>query len=160
MLFAPFLSPDDAAGGEEKRYSGEEVQQMLESRLSEEKHRYESALQNESQARMQAESALHEKEKQLKAHEMRLKAQSALRERQLPDQLIGILDLSSEGALAQTLSVSESAFRSALEEGVRSRLRGQAPGLTPLPQKSRKPRSLSYQEAAALYVRDRQINNK
>ena len=157
MDFAPFLSPDDAAG-EDKRYTSEEVQQMLDSRLNEEKHRYESALQNESQARLQAENALREKEKQLKTHEMRLKAQSALRERQLPDQLIGILDLSSEGALAQTLSVSETAFRSALEEGVRSRLRGQAPGLTPLPQKNRKPRSLSYQEAAALYERDRRQN--
>jgi cysteinyl-tRNA synthetase len=52
--------------------------------------------------------------------------------------------------------VDDKIIGKALEEGVRQRLSGQAPSLIPLPQKKSKPRSLSYQEAAANYIRDRQ----
>lgn len=158
MQLYPFLAPDDVPIGDEKRFSESEVQQLLSDRLNEEKQRYESALQNEAAARLQAEATLREREGQLHAHEMRMKAQEALKARQLPEQLIGTLSLESDDALARTLSSAESAFRAALEEGVRTRLRGQAPGQIPLPQKARKPRILSYQEAAANYIRDRQSN--
>lgn len=158
MQWYPFLSPDDEQGGNDKCFSEEEMQQLLLQRLSEEKQRYETALQNETAARLQAEAALREQKTELHAHQMRLKALEALKERHLPEQLLPMLDLSSEDALTQTLSAAESAFRAALEEGVRTRLCGQAPSLVPLPQKSRKSRSLSYQEAAANYMRDRQQN--
>ena len=141
MRFEPFLSPDDAEGGEEKRFSESEMQQLLSQRLNEEKQRYEAALR--------------ERESELREHQMRQKAQEALKSRNLPDPLLNMLNLSSNETLAQTLSAAETAFRAALEEGVRSRLRGQAPGQIPLPQKARKTRNLSYQEAAANYMRDR-----
>jgi len=156
MRFHPFLSPDDEGGADSRQFSESEVQQLLSQRLSEEKQRFDAALQLESAARQQAENALRERDAQLRAHEMRIKAQEALRSRHLPDQLIGTLNLTSEETLAQTLSAAEGAFRSALEEGVRDRLRGHAPSAAPLPQKSRKPISLSYQEAAANYIRDRE----
>lgn len=152
MQLHPFLAPDDEAAGADKRFSESEVQQLL----SEEKQRFESALQNETAARLQAEATLREREGQLHAHEMRMKAQEALKSRQLPEQLIGTLNLENEDVLARTLTATEAAFRAALEEGVRTRLRGQAPGQTPLPQKARKTRTLSYQEAAANFMRDRQ----
>lgn len=155
MLFEPFLAPDDVEGGEEKRFSESEVQQLLSQKLSEEKQRYEAALQNEAAARLQAEATLRERESELRAHQMRQKAQEALKSRNLPDPLLNMLNLSSDETLSQTLSAAENAFRAALEEGVRSRLRGQAPGQMPLPQKARKTRNLSYQEAAANYMRDR-----
>lgn len=156
MQLYPFLAPDDAQDESEKRFTESEVQQLLAQRLSEEKQRYENALQNEAAARLQAEAALREREGQLYAHEMRIKAQEALRSRQLPEQLIGTLNLESEETLTRTLSSSESAFRAALEEGVRTRLRGQAPGQIPLPQKTRKVKTLSYQQAAANYLSDRE----
>lgn len=152
MQLYPFLAPDDGNGIEEKRFTESEVQQLL----STEKQRYESALQTEAAARLQAETALHEREEQLHAHEMRVKAQQALRSRQLPEQLIGALTLENEETLSRTLSAAESAFRAALEEGVRSRLRGQAPGQIPLPQKPHKQKPLSYQQAAANYLSDRE----
>ena len=155
MRLHPFLSPDDAEGGEEKRFSESEVQLIVSQKLNEEKQRYEAALQNEAAARLQAEATLREREGELRAHQMRQKAQEALKSRDLPDPLLNMLNLSSEETLAQTLSAAENAFRAALEEGVRSRLRGQAPGQIPLPQKTRKTRTLSYQEAAANYMRDR-----
>lgn len=156
MHIYPFLAPDDGNAGDDKRFSESEVQQLLTQQLNAEKQRYESALQNEAAARLQAENALREREEQLRAHEMRAKAQEALKARQLPEQLIGTLSLESEETLSRTLASAESAFRAALEEGVRSRLRGQAPGQIPLPPKARKPKSLSYQEAAAYYLRDRE----
>ena len=154
MQLHPFYAPDDNQGGEEKRFTEGEMLSLLEQRLSAETQRYEAALQNEAAARMQAEAALREREEQLRTHEMRIKAQDALKARELPEQLLNMLNLSSEDALHHSLSTAESAFRAALEEGVRSRLRGQAPSLVPLPQKNRKTRSLSYQEAAANYMRD------
>lgn len=151
----PLLSPDEMQGGDEKRYSQTEMQQLLDKRLSEEKQRYEAALQESAAARAQAENALHAREEELLAHTLRQKALDALQSRRLPSQLLGTLDISSEETLARTLAATETAFRAALEEGVRDRLRGQAPGLVPLPQKTHKPRTLSYQEAVAGYLRDR-----
>lgn len=155
MQLYPFLSPDDAGSDEEKRFTESEIQQLLSEKLAEEKQCYETALQNEAAARLQAEAALHERESELRAHQMRQKAQEELKSRQLPAALISMLNLSSDEALAQTLTAAESAFRAALEEGVRQRLSSQAPSLIPLPQKTHKPKSLSYQEAAANYIRDR-----
>ena len=71
MRFESFLSPDDAEGGEEKRFSESEMQQLLSQRLNEEKQRYEAALQNEAAARLQAEATLRERESELRAHQMR-----------------------------------------------------------------------------------------
>lgn len=156
MRLHPFYAPDDTQGGDEKRFTEGEMQTLLEQRLTAETQRYETALQHETAARMQAEATLRQREEELRAHEMRIKAQDALKSRELPEQLLNMLNLSNEDALHRSLSTAESAFRAALEEGVRSRLRGQAPSLVPLPQKNRKTRSLSYQEAAANYMRDRQ----
>ena len=155
MQLYPFLAPDDAQDEGEKRFTESEVQQLLTQRLNEEKQRYESALQNEAAARLQAEATLRERESELRAQQMREKAQEELKSRNLPEQLLNMLNLSSDEALRQTLSTAESAFRAALEEGVRTRLRGQAPGQTPLPQKARRTKVLSYQEAAANYLSDR-----
>ena len=153
MLSHPFLAPDDVQEGTDKRFTESEMQQLLSEKITAETQRYEAALQKEAALRQQAETALNEHKKALYAHEMRIKAQSALRERNLPEQLLGAINFSTDETLSQTLTAAEEAFRAALEEGVRSRLRSQAPSLIPLPQKSQKPRNRSYQEAAADYMR-------
>lgn len=156
MLLHPYLAPDDVPGESDKCFSQEEMQQLLSDKLSEEKQRYEAALKNEAAARRQAEALLQEREAQLRAQQLLFKAQQELKNRDLPSPLLDALNLTSEETLYKTLAAAESAFRTALEEGVRSRLRGQAPSLAPLPQKNRKTRTPSYQEAAASYLRDRQ----
>ena len=155
MRLDPFLAPDDPQPADEKHFTESDIQE-LKDYFAAEKQRYETALRQEAAARQQAETTLHAQQEALHAHEMRLKAQEELRTRQLPEQLLGALNLSSEETLLSTLACAEDAFRKALEEGVRQRLSGHAPSLIPLPQKKSKPRSLSYQEAAANYIRDRQ----
>ena len=90
---------------------------------------------------------------------MRDMAQQALLERHLPAQLMTMLRLDSEETLTQSLTAAESAFRAAIEEGVRTRLRGAAPSAIPL-EPPRKPRSLSYRQAADLYKSDRAAYEK
>lgn len=157
MRLDPFLAPDDPLPSDEKRFTESEMQE-LKDHFAAEKQRYETALRQEAAARKQAETTLHAQQEALHAYELRLKAQEELRTRQLPEQLLGALNLSSEETLLSTLACAEDAFRKALEEGVRQRLSGQAPGLIPLPQKKAKPRTRSYQEAAADYMRG--LNNR
>ena len=105
-----------------------------------------------AQRAQQAESAL-------RSHEMRETALSALREKNLPESLMPMLDLSGEEALMGSLASAESAFRAALEDGVRARLRGAAPSAVPL-KKPHKTKPLSYQQAADLYKSDRAAYDK
>jgi len=152
MHFTPFYAPEDNDQEAPRSYSQEEMEQLLAAQLQTQRESYESALNAEKAARAQAESAL-------RSHEMREMAQSALRERGLPEALIPMLDLSGEEMLAQSLQSAESAFRAALEDGVRARLCGAAPSAVPL-EKPRKAKPLSYRQAADLYKSDRAAYDK
>lgn len=152
MHFSPFYAPEDNDREAPRSYSQDEVDQLINERLSGERESHESALQAEKAARAQAEGALQ-------ALKMRDMAQQALLERHLPAQLMTMLRLDSEETLTQSLAAAESAFRAAIEEGVRTRLRGAAPSAIPL-EAPRKPRSLSYRQAADLYKSDRAAYEK
>ena len=148
MHFIPFYAPEDNDRETDRSYSQAELEQQL----ATQRESYESALIAEKAAREQAESAL-------RSHEMRNMAQSALREKNLPESLMPMLDLSDEEALMGSLASAESAFRAALEDGVRARLCGTAPSAVPL-EKPRKAKPLSYRQAADLYKSDRAAYDK
>lgn len=148
MHFHPFYAPEDNDQEAPRSFSPEEVEALIAQRIS-----------SERAAREQAENALMEKQQQIFAHEMREAARSALEERGLPAQLIDVLNLSSKETLHTTLQCAESAFREALEEGVRTRLRGLPPSAPPAEQ-SQKTKPLSYRQAAALYQSDRAAYDK
>lgn len=148
MHFTPFYTPEDNDQEANRSYSQAELDQQL----AAQRESYESVLNAEKAAREQAESALH-------SHEMRETALSALHKRGLPTSLMPMLDLSDEETLMNSMASAESAFRAALEDGVRARLRGAAPSAVPL-EKPRKMKPLSYQQAADLYKSDRAAYNK
>ena len=152
MRLFPFYAPEDNDQEAPRSFSSEEVDALIEARLQSERESFENALNTEKIAREQAENAL-------RSHEMREKAHAVLRERNLPEQLLGMLNLSSEATLDETLRSAEAAFRAALEEGVRARLCGAPPSAVPV-EKSTKPKPLSYQQAAELYKSDRAAYDK
>lgn len=146
----------------ERMLSQSEVNRLFTERLQKERRRFEAQLSQEKSARDKAEGLLREREEelrrrdqQLQAAALRRKAEEELQRRQLPAALLSALRLESEEAMHESLSAAESAFRTALESGVRERLRGQSPA-APLPQPhdARKPH-LSYQQAAQLYASDK-----
>jgi len=152
MHFTPFYAPEDNDQEAPRSYSQEEVDQLIAQRLGAERESHTAALQAEKSARAQAES-------DLRSIKMQAMAQQALLERGLPAQLMPMLRLDSEETLQQTLSAAESAFRTAIEEGVRSRLRGMPPSAAPL-EAPKKTKTLSYQQAANLFKSDRAAYDK
>lgn len=149
-------TPTPEAG--EKTLRQSEVDRLIGERLLKERRRYENELAEQKTARERAESALSQREEALFAFEMRQKAAEALARRGLPASLLGALRLQSEQALDDSLASAESAFRKALEEGVRARLSGQtAPAA---PESETPPVRMNYQQAAALYQADRAAYQK
>ena len=151
----------------ERMLSQSEVNRLFTERLQKERRRFEAQLSQEKSARDKAEGLLREREEelrrrdeQLQAAALRRKAEEELARRQLPAALVSTLRLENEDSLQSSLTAAESAFRTALENGVRERLRGQPPS-APLPQPAaaRKIR-LSYQQAAQLYASDRAAYEK
>ena len=152
MRLFPFYAPEDNDQEAPRSFSSEEVEALIEARLTSERESFENTLSVEKAAREQAESAL-------RSHEMREMAQSVLRERNLPVELMHMLNLTSEETLTQSLAAAEAAFRTALEEGVRARLCGAPPSAVPI-EKPQKQKPLSYQQAADLYKSDRAAYDK
>ncbi|MBQ9944030.1 MAG: DUF4355 domain-containing protein [Clostridia bacterium] len=73
------------------------------------------------------EAALAEREQALIQREMRAFAREQLALRQLPDVLIGALCCKDEACCNESLDQVEKAFRTAVQEGVVERMRGQEP---------------------------------
>ncbi len=142
----PFYAPAEDAPNE-RAYTREETEQMIEERLAAQRSQYEQSLAAQQRACEEARQQLH-------AHEMRERAQSLLQEKGLPQSLIGALRLEDENALRKSLSCAEGAFRTALEEGVRARLRAGA--IENIPQEAGKGTAarLSYRQAAEMYTLD------
>lgn len=136
----------------------------LTERLQAQREQFENELSAEKNARGRLENQLREREEtvrqyeeKLRLHEMENKARARLRERELPDALLPVLRLDSEETLDETLLLAESAFREAVESGVRARLR---PEPLPYPAKAGAPARLSYRQAAQLYCSDRTAYDK
>ncbi len=75
------------------------------------------------------ETALAERESELRRRELRLLALDALCARELPPELLPVLPLSDEPALTAALDGVESAFRGAVEGYVQKRMAGAPPTL-------------------------------
>jgi|LSQX01.2.fsa_nt_gb hypothetical protein len=73
------------------------------------------------------EEVLSERERALAEREMRIEAGRALRERALPEELIGAVNCQSAEALEKSVDAAERAFRSAVERAVAERMRGEPP---------------------------------
>jgi len=73
------------------------------------------------------EQALNERERMVKMREMRLRALSQLRERELPETLMEALNYQDEDALEKSIQATEQAFRLAVEKSVLEKMRGTAP---------------------------------
>lgn len=95
-----------------------------------EKKAFQPVLSPEETVRQQLsekESALIEREQALIQREMRAFAREQLALRQLPDALIGALCCKDEESCTKSLDQVEKAFRTAVQEGVVERMRGQEP---------------------------------
>lgn len=130
----------------ERTYTQAEAEALVSERLAAQKNGYEQSLRAQEQT-------LNEYRKQLHAHELRERAQALLQEKGLPQSLLGALRLEDEHTLSQSLSCAEGAFRAALEEGVRARLRADA-GEPVAPESPRSAARMSYRQAAEMYSHD------
>lgn len=98
--------------------------------VSEEKKAFQPALssqEKEMQQLSEREAALSQREQALTQREMRAFAREQLAARQLPDVLIDALCCRDEASCTQSLDQVEKAFRTAVQEGVVERMRGQEP---------------------------------
>ncbi len=131
----------------ERTYTQSEAEALVNERLAEQKNGYEQSLRAQ-------ERTLDEYRQRLHAHEMRARAQTLLQEKGLPQSLIGALRLEDEHTLSQSLSCAEGAFRAALEEGVRARLRSDANDFMTQETGKNTSSRLSYRQAAEMYAHD------
>lgn len=98
--------------------------------VAEEKKAFQPVLSPEDEARQQLsekEAALAQREQALSQREMRAYAREQLAARQLPDALLGALCCRDEESCNMSLDQVEKAFRTAVQEGVVERMRGQEP---------------------------------
>lgn len=99
----------------------EEIQQAVQQEL-------EKALPDAAeQLLQQREQALEEREQALHLREMRAFAREQLQIRALPEALLPALCCRDEASCKESLDQVEKAFRTAVQEGVVERMRGQEP---------------------------------
>ena len=94
--------------------------------VAEEKKAFQPTI-SPADALKEREDALAEREQALTEREMRAFAREQLAARQLPDALIGALCCKDEESCTKSLDQVEKAFRTAVQEGVVERMRGQEP---------------------------------
>ena len=152
---------------QEKMLPQSEVNRLFTERLRQERRRFEAQLSQEKAARGKAEELLRQREGELRRLDeqqrqlaLRRRAEEELDRRALPRALAPTLRLDSEDALRDSLDAAESAFRSALDQSLRDRLRLPAPAAAPAPAPAARKPALSYREAAQLYASDRAAYDK
>ncbi|MBQ7455194.1 MAG: hypothetical protein IJS53_02015, partial [Clostridia bacterium] len=90
--------------------------------------------------------------------DLRRRAEEELDRRALPRALAATLRMENENALRESLDAAETAFRSAIETGVRERLR--LPLSVPAPRGEAPASRLTYRDAARLYSSDKEAYKK
>ena len=124
----------------EKTFTQEDVNKMIQDRITREKAKWEKKVQDERTeaeklAKMKAdEKAKYQEEKKIKDLEARerdittreLKAQAyeALAEKNMPKELVDILNYESAETCNASIEAVEKAFQSAVEKAVNDKLRG------------------------------------
>ena len=127
----------------EKTFTQEDVNRMIQTRIAQEQKQWEKKVQEERTeaeklAKMKAdEKAKYQEEKRLKELEQREKdittrelkatAYETLAEKNLPKELVNILNYESAETCNSSIEAVEKAFQSAVEKAVNEKLRGGNP---------------------------------
>ncbi len=105
----------------------EKLHAMVQQAVAEKFAAAESKMNQEKQALDQHKEEMAQREKALFAREMRSFAREQLVKRSLPEALLDALCCDSEEACLESLNKVENAFRTAVQQGVVSRMRGNEP---------------------------------
>ena len=106
----------------EKKYTDADVDRIIAKKIANERKRMQKLFEEEQQV-----SELESREQKVLLRELKVDAKEALAERGLPASLAGVLDYSDKEALESSIDEVEKVFRSAVEVGVKDRLRGTTP---------------------------------
>ena len=113
-------------GTGEKTFTQEEVNKIVEKRLSRERQKIADLLGQD-----EAEKKLAEREKAVAYKEMRMEAAEAFSHAGIPSELLDLLDYKDKESCAKSVEAVKKAFRNSVSVGVERRLRGSAPPRCP-----------------------------
>lgn len=146
--FAEDTAPETKPAAETvKTFTQEELDRIVGERLAKEKGKYEkdvaakvaaarteaeklavmSAEEKAAAAAKQREETLTAREREIARREMRATALEALANKGLPAALADTLDMTDAEKCSASIEVIEKAFRAAVEQGVKDRMRGDPP---------------------------------
>lgn len=127
----------------EKTFTQKDVDKLIQDRLAREQSKWEKRVQDERTeaeklAKMNAEqkakyaeekrlSELEKREKDITTRELRATAYETLAEKNLPKELVDILNYESAETCNKSIEAVEKAFQSAVEKAVNDKLRGGNP---------------------------------
>lgn len=127
----------------EKTFTQKDVDKLIQDRLAREQSKWEKRVQDERTeaeklAKMNAEqkakyaeekrlSELEKREKEITTRELRATAYETLAEKNLPKELVDILNYESAETCNKSIEAVEKAFQSAVEKAVNDKLRGGNP---------------------------------
>lgn len=124
---------------DEKKYTDAEVDEIVNKKYAKWKAEQEKA---ESEAKKlakmnadekqkyqqdQREKALDEREAELTRKEMTAEAKTMLSERDLPLDLVNVIDLTNADSVKQSVATIQTAWEKAVQKGVEERIKGNAP---------------------------------
>lgn len=106
----------------EKKYTDADVDRIISKKIAAERKRMQKLFNEEQQ-----ESELEKRERAVLLREMKADAKDTLIERGLPSSLAGLLNYSDKETLENSLNEVGKIFNAAVEQSVKSRLRGETP---------------------------------
>ena len=109
---------------EEQSYSQEDVERLLAQKEAEWQSRQEAAVQA---ARSEAERLLSMTDEERAQEQLRAQAAQELAARQLPAELLELLDYADAERCSASIETVERLFRQAVQQGVERRVAGSAP---------------------------------
>lgn len=126
-----------------KTFTQKDVDKLIQDRLAREQSKWEKKVQEEKTeaeklAKMKADekakyqeekriAALEEREKAIQTRELKAQAYETLAEKNLPKELVDILNYESADTCNASIEAVEKAFQSAVEKAVNDKLRGGQP---------------------------------
>lgn len=124
---------------DEKKYTDAEVDEIVNKKYAKWKSEQEKAdSEAKKLAKMNAdekqkyqqdqrEKALAEREAELTRKEMTAEAKAMLSERDLPMELVNVIDLTNADSVKQSVATIQTAWEKAVQKGVEERIKGNAP---------------------------------
>lgn len=106
----------------EKKYTDKDVDRIVAKKIASERRRMQRLFEEEQQV-----SEIEQRERNVLLRELKADAKDLLTEKGLPASLAELLDYSDKDAVDRSLQEVGEIFRSAVERGVKDRLRGNTP---------------------------------